>query len=319
MSDHRAHAEPIRFSSPGLHPGGFTWSPALGAFLVCSQRIGKLALVEMDGRCVDLLDHPSLVTSMAVRERDGKAYVAVGHRGAGGRSLSPRKSPGDDTILRIGRVCVFDLAGRRHLHTHDLAPTVEGSHLLLPDDLVVADDGTAYVTDACRPVIYRVPPPGRGDPHVFLDDERLGGGSSAGDRAGRIGGIALVPGGMLLVSSADDGALFKAPLSNPHEFRPVAVPHPFPGADAMTLGQDGFLYLAAAGPSGRGGAVWRLAPDDTFESVRVATVDHGPHLGRPTALATASHRVWSIDGRLDSVEDAASAAGEWSIVPFSER
>ena len=30
-------------------------------------------------------------------------------------------------------------------------------------------------------------------------------------------------------------------------------------------------------------------------------------------------RAGSIDGRLDSVEDAASAAGEWSIVPFSER
>ena len=63
----------IHFSAPDLHPGGCTWSPALGAFIVTSQKQGKLVLVELDGRCVDLLDHPLLVTSMAVRERDGRA------------------------------------------------------------------------------------------------------------------------------------------------------------------------------------------------------------------------------------------------------
>ena len=56
----------IRFSCPELHPGGCTWSQALGAFLVSSQKQGKLVLVEMDGRCVDLLDHPLLITSTAV-------------------------------------------------------------------------------------------------------------------------------------------------------------------------------------------------------------------------------------------------------------
>ena len=132
----------IRFSCPELHPGGCTWSAALGAFLVSSQKQGKLVLVEMDGRCVDLLDHPLLITSTAVRERDGKAYVAVGHRGVHGRSLSPRKSPGDDTILRIGRVCVFDLADRRLVGSHDLGPLVSGAHLLLPDGTSNRVDGT---------------------------------------------------------------------------------------------------------------------------------------------------------------------------------
>ena len=312
MSDHRP-AAPIRFTAPGLHPGGLAWSSALGAFLVCSQRHGKLVLVEKDGRCVDLLDHPDLVTSTAVRERDGRAYVTVGHRGSDGRTLSPRKSPGADTILRIGRVCVFDIAARRHLRSHDLAPVLPGAHLLLPDDLVVAGDGSVFVTDACRPVIYRVPPPGRGEPHLFLDDERLGGGERA---TGRIGGVALVEDRFLLVSSAGDGMLFKAPLGNPHEFRPVGIPHPFPGADAMELGADGFLYLAAHAPHGSGGAVWRLAPDENFESLRVAAVDDRPGIGHPSALAFTAHRAWSIDGRVDEDRFRSSDAAEWTIQPF---
>ena len=312
MTEPRQSPGPIRFRSPGLHPGGFTHSAALGAFIVCSQRLGKLVLVEMDGRCVDLLDHPDLVTSTAVRERDGRAYVTVGHRGVSGRSLSPKKSPGEDTILRLGRVCVFDLASRRHLHTHDLSPAIRGAHALLPDDLAVADDGSLYVTDACRPVVYRVPPAGRGAPHVFLDDERLGGGDGT---SGKVGGITLSRDGFLLLSTAGDGMLFKAPLSNPHEFRPVGVPHPFPGADALLLGPDGFLYLAADAPGGEGGAVWRLAPDDGFESVRVASVHRGGPVDRPAALAAAGHRVWGIEGRLDSVEDAAAAGFSWTIAP----
>ena len=307
------HAPPIRFAAPGLHPGGFTWSEALGAFLVCSQRQGKLVLVEKDGRCVDLLDHADLVTSMAVRERDGKAYVAVGHRGSGGRSVSPKKSPGDDTILRIGRLCVFDIASRRHLRTHELSRIVAGPHLVLPDDLAVGGDGTVWLTDACRPVVYRVPPPGRAGPHLFLADDRLGGNDGS---SGRIGGITLVEDRFLLLSSAGDGTLFKAPLENPHEFRPVGIPHPFPGADAIEFGADGFLYLAADAPGGAAGAVWRLAPDEHFESVRVAAVDTRAAVGRPSGLAFASHRAWSIDGRVAEEQLRGVDSGDWSIVPF---
>lgn len=305
----------IRFSCPDLHPGGCTWSPALGAFIVSSQKQGKLVLVEMDGRCVDLLDHPLLVTSTAVRERDGKAYVTVGHRGIDGRSLSPRKSPGDDTILRIGRVCVFDLAGRRLVGSHDLEPLVRGAHLLLPDDLVVADDGSVYVTDACRPVVYRIPAPGHGVPHVFLADDRLG---SAGDGqgSGRIGGVALLPSGAMVFSSAR-GQLFKAPLGNAHEFRPIGIPHPFPGADAVTLGPEGHLYLAATDGDRPGTVVWRLASDDGFESVRVVAVDRHGEEDRAVALAVAQHRVWAIDGHPEAHETFRPDTADYVIAPFA--
>jgi len=307
----------IRFSCPELHPGGCTWSPALGAFLVSSQKQGKLVLVEMDGRCVDLLDHPLLITSTAVRERDGRAYVAVGHRGVHGRSLSPRKSPGDDTILRIGRVCVFDIADRRLVGSHDLAPLVPGAHLLLPDDLVVADDGSVYVTDACRPVVYRIPAAGHGEPHVFLADERLGGSSAAGKGGGRIGGLALLPNGALIFSSAADGQLFKAPLGNAHEFRPIGTPHPFPGADAVVLGPEGHLYLAATDGDRPGTVVWRLASDDGFESVRVVAVDRHGEGDRAVAFAVAQHRVWAIDGHPEALESFRPDTTDYVIAPFA--
>lgn len=303
----------IRFHSPDLHPGGGTWSAALGAFIVCSQRHGGLVLVELDGRCVELLDHPLLVTSTAVRERDGRAWVTVGHRGVNGRSLSPRKSPGDDTILRIGRVCVFDIADRRLLASHDLAPLVPGSPRLLPDDLVIADDGSVCIADACRPVIYRIPSPGRGAPHVLLRDERVG---KAGDAA-RIGGLALLPDGALVFSSASDGLLFKAPPGNPHELRPIGVPHPFPGADSLVLGPEGHLYLSTIDGDRRGSVVWRLASDDGFESVRVVASDRHGEDDRIVALAVAQHRVWAIDGHAEAtgigrVDDAAC-----TIAPFT--
>ena len=306
----------IHFSAPDLHPGGCTWSPALGAFLVTSQKQGKLVLVELDGRCVDLLDHPLLVTSMAVRERDGRAYVAVGHRGVGGRSLSPRKSPGDDTIHRIGRVCVFDIAGRRLVASHDLESLVRGASVIIPDDLVVADDGSVYVNDACRPTVYRIPPAGHGSPHVFLHDERLGGKTDDCTTAGRIGGLALLPDGALVVASAGDGQLFKAPLGNPHEFRPIGTPHPFPGADRLILGPEGHLYVAASSPGeSPGSVVWRLASDDGFESVRVVAVDHHGEEDRTVALAVAQHRVWAIDGR--SAESLRPDVANYTIAPYT--
>jgi len=306
----------IRFSCPELHPGGCTWSAALGAFLVSSQKQGKLVLVEMDGRCVDLLDHPLLITSTAVRERDGKAYVAVGHRGVHGRSLSPRKSPGDDTILRIGRVCVFDLADRRLVGSHDLEPLVRGAHLLLPDDLIVADDGSVYVTDACRPVVYRIPAAGHGEPHLFLADERLGGAGADGKGGGRIGGLALLPSGAIVFSSVE-GQLFKCPLGNAHEFRPIGTPHPFPGADAVMLGPEGHLYLAATDGDRPGTVVWRLASDDDFESVRIVAVDRHGEDDRAVALAVAQHRLWAIDGHPEALEAFRPDTADYVIAPFS--
>jgi hypothetical protein len=305
----------IRFSCPDLHPGGCTWSPALGAFIVSSQKQGKLVLVEMDGRCVDLLDHPLLITSTAVHERDGKAYVAVGHRGINGRSLSPRKSPGDDTIHRIGRVCVFDIAGRRLVDSHDLTPLLRGGHVILPDDLAVAEDGSVYVTDVCRPVVYRIPPAGHGSPHIFLRDERLGGEAGEAGNAGRIGGLSILPDGAMVVS-CDAGQLFKAPLGNPHEFRPIGIPHPFPGAACMTVGPEGHLYLAAHAADGKPGtAIWRLASDDGFDSVRVVGTDRHGEEDRTVALAVAQHRVWAIDGR--SVESLKPDVADYRIAPFT--
>ena len=253
---------------------------------------------------------------MAVRERDGKAYVAVGHRGVHGRSLSPRKSPGDDTILRIGRVCVFDLADRRLVGSHDLAPLVPGAHLLLPDDLIVADDGSVYVTDACRPVVYRIPPAGHGEPHLFLADERLGGAGADGKGGGRIGGLALLPSSAIVFSSRE-GQLFKGPLGNAHEFRPIGTPHPFPGADAVMLGPEGHLYLAATDGDRPGTVVWRLASDDDFESVRVVAVDRHGENDRAVALAVAQHRVWAIDGHPEAFEAFRPDTADYVIAPFS--
>lgn len=104
---------------------------------------------------------------------------------------------------------------------------------------------------------------------MFLDDERLGGTDGT---SGNAGGIALSRDGFLVVSTATDGMLFKVPLSSPHEFRPLGIPHPFPGADAILLAPDGFLYRAADAPGAQASLrAQRLPPGALAESRRWAT------------------------------------------------
>lgn len=149
-----------------------------------------------------------------------------------------------------------------------------------------------------------------------LADQRLGGAGADGKGGGRIGGLALLPSGAIVFSSLE-GQLFKCPLGNAHEFRPIGTPHPFPGADAVMLGPEGHLYLAATDGDRLGTVVWRLTSDDDFESVRVVAVDRHGENDRAVALAVAHHRVWAIDGHPEAFEAFRPDTADYVIAPFS--
>ena len=95
------------------------------------------------------------------------------------------------------------------------------------NDVAVAADGTAYVTDTFAGVIYRVDTDYQAS--VFYQP----------DTADPLGfnGIVVHPDGYLLVAGGE--TLWKVPLDSPDESAPVALPEAVPGQDGMVWMTDG--------------------------------------------------------------------------------
>ena len=116
---------------------------------------------------------------------------------------------------------------------------------LLPDrrrganDVAVASDGTAYVTDSFSPVVYAVDPDG--NPSVLVDNPRLGTPDGSG-----LNGIAVHPDGYLVVAQFSGDKLFRVALDPGVEISEIALPEPIPG-DGLDF--DGDRNLVVAAPS----------------------------------------------------------------------
>jgi sugar lactone lactonase YvrE len=257
-----------------------TYAPDHDAFLVGSVRHGTVSVVRPDGTVRTLVDDPALITTMglAVDAARGRLLVVNGDVGFGDRSTPA-------TVASTAGLGIYDVhSGQRNAY-HDLGALDPGrGHLA--NDVALADDGTAFVTDSLSGAVYRVPVDGA--PAVLLRDDRLtpaGGGNGAN-------GIVWHPTGFLLIAHTSQRALYK--LAGGVLTR-VEVAEELGRPDGLLLDEDGALHAAENTTADRV-VTLRSADDWVTASVVVARPWQDP---APTTMTHSPCGIYVLSGHLD--------------------
>ncbi|MBF8186626.1 SMP-30/gluconolactonase/LRE family protein [Nonomuraea sp. K274] len=277
----------INGHAPTLHPEGVAYDPARKAFLVSSMRQGTVSILRPDGSVKTLVRDSKLISAVGIQidSAHQRLFVANADDGAGEHS-----SP--ETQKHVAGLGVYDLRTGHRVRYVDLAATTGGvreNHF--GNDIALAPDGTAYVTDSFAPVIYRVDTDGRAS--VFLRDARLGGSDFAAN------GIAWQD-GHLIIAKTNDGTLWRVPAQRPRSLRRVPLDRPLTGADGIALRRDGSLLVVrnrlSATPAN---AVAVVRPAKDWKSARVTSQRFWKDPAPTTAAADPRGRFYVLSGRMD--------------------
>ncbi|GIG67366.1 sugar lactone lactonase YvrE [Phytomonospora endophytica] len=199
-----AHPIPavIEGHADSLHPEGVAYDPTRGAFLVTSLKHGTVSAVDRDGVTRTLVDDPALIETIGLQVDlpRGRILVASGDQGVGDRT-----SPA--TRDRTAGLGVYSLRTGERIAYVDLAAVAADGGGHFANDIAVAPDGTAYVTDTAAGIVYRVDVAGRAS--VLVRDERL-------TFAGGFGANGIVyRAGVLIVGNYSAGTLWRIPVARP--------------------------------------------------------------------------------------------------------
>jgi sugar lactone lactonase YvrE len=264
----------INGTAPSLHPEGVAWDPTRRAFLVSSVRHGTVSVVSPSGTVRTLVQDDRMVSTFGVHVDAARGRLLVTYADLG---------LGDRANGRSG-LGIFDLGTGRPLHLVDLGH--------LANDLTIAPDGTAYVTDPGGDALYTVDTAGRAS--VLVQSPRFAGTGFT------LNGIVWHPGGYLLVVRYDVGILFRIPLCDPVHFTEVALDRPLVGGDGMALRPDGSLVVSTntLGSTGED-AVQVLRSGDGWASAhQVSRTAPWPDRA-PTTVAVSPYGTYVLSGRLD--------------------
>ena len=171
---------------------------------------------------------------------------------------------------------VYNLTTGERIAMVDLAAVVDdpGDAAFFANDVAVADDGVAYVTDTRMNLIYRVDTAYEASVfHRFEDD---GPGPN---------GIVEHPAGYLLVARGD--ALWKVPLADPASATAVMLPEDIPGQDGMVW-SAGRLAIV----SNSGNRVVALTSSDDWMTADLAGV--APYAPQATTAAVVGDDVYVV-------------------------
>ena len=202
----------------GFIPEGVEYDMANGRLLTGSLSEGSVFEIGADGQVTEFVNDAELVSSVGIEadEAYGRLFVANADR-----SVFQGEGQGQ---AKLG---VYDLSTGSRIAMVDLASTVidpPEDAAYFANDVAVADNGIAYVTDTRLSVIYEVSTEYEASLLHRFDD----GGSGPN-------GIVYHPAGFLLV--ARGATLWKVPVDNPETLSEVMV------AEEIT-GQDGMVWSA---------------------------------------------------------------------------
>ncbi|UFH56761.1 gluconolaconase [Spirosoma sp. KNUC1025] len=275
----------IAFSANRLYPEGITYAPTLGRFLVSSITQGKIGTVDEKGRYVDFITDSQLISAIGMKVQDGKLYVCNGDQGVSDKSTS-------QTTLKTAGLFIYDLSTGKNLRRVNLAallPTM--NHYA--NDIAFDASGNAYVTDSFAPVIYKVPADTT-QAIVFMQSPLF-----AGTEGINLNGIVYHPDNYLIVVKANEGVLYKIPLTNPYEFKAIKGVN-LPNGDGMVL-YNNDLYVV----NGRN-KVTQLRSTDKWETATVVKTDSIGY-DQATTNVVAENKIYTINARIGEVSAAVTA------------
>lgn len=257
-----------RYTLPGdrLFPESLAYDADGEAFFTSSMTRGDLTRIASDGS-IEVF-HPG------TGEKD-RLTLGVKVDAARGRLLAC-------SYLNVqpvtGRVWVFDLGTGEQSHDIDLTEVVAGASC---NDLVVAPDGTVYVTDREKPNVYRIgglTDSGQYTVELFATDPllakpRLGVGQN---------GAALTPDGRyLLTTQFLPPRLWRIDLADPRKVSKVELSGSHPLTEALS-GADGIVWHGDALYVAFGSSLLRLRSRDDWRSAKYDRLPLGTKISAVT-------------------------------------
>lgn len=267
-------------TAPRLHPEGVAYDGR--RFIVGSVTQGTVSAVKHDGTVRTLVDDPALITTMglAVDAKRGRLLVVNGDVG-----ISDRSTP--ETTNKVAGLGVYDLHSGHRIAYHDLG-ALDPAHDHFGNDVAIAPDGTAFVTDSFSGAVYRVPP--HGAPSVLLRDDRL---LPAG-RGNGANGIVMHPKGFLLIAHSSGRALYKLADG---QLTQVTIDQPIGAPDGLLFDRSGALHAVDNTADNR---VVTLDSGDDWTTARLAASQPWPDPA-PTTMARGACGTYVLSGRLDQL------------------
>ncbi|TCO55917.1 hypothetical protein [Actinocrispum wychmicini] len=254
----------IEVHAPALLPESVGYDSISNQFIVGSVRNGTVSTVRTDGSIQTLVDDPQLVSTAGVRVDELRRRVLVTNLDLG---VGVHSSP--DTVFRLSGLGSYGIDDGATNWYVDLAAVAHDGGLHFANEIAIAPDGTAYVTDGAAPIIYRVGVTGHAD--VLVRDDRLAGNGSLPGTPPNFGltAVAWAPGNLLVVTKAD-GTVWRVPVGAPAALSQVALSGGLLTFvdDVRTL-PDGSLAAISNGFGGPTGAVQTISP---YNGWRKATV-----------------------------------------------
>lgn len=234
----------------GIVPEGIEYDPRSGRLLSGSLNEGSIFHWHPDGTLEAVVTDPDLVSSVGIEvdTAGSRLLVANSDRGAFEGETQGQAMLGAYDLADGERLAMIDLAA--------LDSEASADATFFANDVAVADDGAAYVTETLQNVIYRVG--ADYEPSVFYrfpPTEGLG-----------LNGIVHHPSGYLLVAGGE--TLYRVPISDPSQRTPVTLPETIAGQDGMVLTSDGRLLVVSNSQN----RVVALESDDDWASARISGV-----------------------------------------------
>ncbi len=241
----------VSFTQPSLYPEGLEYDGRNRRFLVTSLREGTVGQVKDNGSYAGFFEAPQMKSAIGIRLDPPRDRVLICNSDPGPSKHTTKETQGKLAGLAIASLRTGKLT--RYIDLGALKPGIP--HFC--NDIALAADGTAFITDSFSPIIYKVTTDNKAS--VFLMDDRFVG------KGFNLNGI-LDLGDFLLVAKYNEGLLFKIPKNDPKKFTQVKLAEKFPGADGLLKGPNGSVILAANASTNK---IIQLKSSDNWASAKV--------------------------------------------------
>ena len=274
--------ERINFVADRQYPEGIAYSSQLTKFLITSIPQGKIGTVGPNGQYEDILTPPELISGIGMKVAGNLVFVCNSDRG-----VSIKSTP--ESTRQTAELLVFNLTTRQLERRTDLDALIPAAEPNFANDVTLAPDGTAYVTDSFSPVIYKVAPDGAAS--VLVKDDANFASPTFG-----LNGIAYHPDGYLIVANTGQGKLFKVDLINGNLVSEITGTGTLPGDGLTLLNND--LYVVTGG-----NRVAQLRSTDNWQTASIIKFDEGVYTGATTSVAV-NNQIFTLNSRIGTIGDA---------------
>jgi hypothetical protein len=210
-------AEAIEFNAPFLFPEGVVYDPLNDQFLVSSIAQGTIGAVNREGIYSPFIVDADLASTAGMK-------IDKAHK-----RLLVTNSKVDGSLAQLA---IYDLSTKERLFLIDLAAVANDGAPHLANDVVLDQQGNAYVTDSYAGIVYKVDR--YGNATVFYSNSNY----TPAPGAFGFNGIEYSKDGYLLVAHSALNQIIKIPVDNPDAFTVVQLSPSIVSPDGLLLSKN---------------------------------------------------------------------------------